>query len=88
MYAPSQSSGSPMLPPLSDTAALGRAGSPSPPFADRHTNLLYVSKLSLFNGGLGEPRPTSCLAPGLDPSGPRVLAHAFLANMSTCQPAS
>jgi hypothetical protein len=46
-YAPSQLSGSPTLPPLSDTVALGRDGSPSRPFADRRANLLYVSKLSV-----------------------------------------
>ena len=38
---------------------------PTPPFADRHTNHPRVPVLSLFNGGLGEPRPTHSVPPSL-----------------------
>ena len=48
------------------------------------------SKLSYatFAQAAGRFAPLHCLSLVLHPSGPRVLAHASLANVSTCQPAS
>jgi len=43
-------------------SGLGRDGSPSRPFADRGACLGGDSLCSTANGGLGEPRPTSCIA--------------------------
>ena len=55
---------------------------PNPPFADRHMQLDRVPILSLFNGGLGEPRPTSCLPCPLVnlPSGQLVFRSGQLAH--------
>jgi len=47
-----------MAPPLNST--LGRDGSPGGPFADGRAHFLRDRLLALANGGLGEPRPTTC----------------------------